>query len=326
MLPSGYINRSLWAAKLANLTIMKVLFLTYGDGSQDFRYAATRLENQARSVGVFDSIIGLHHEDLLAASPEFVQAQNSIVKLDNYPRYFQAMKAWVIHAGLAGYFGEFDLVCYADPGCEIVTNSISRLILKMNLRKAYLKGGLAEQLPHPERNWTKKQTLDFFNSSYEESVKGQIQATWSFWRVNRNNLELASRWCSLSDFSLNLWQDPKDPNGEAEYFIEHRRDQSLFSLLWKEAGLPVKPVSDQWALRLGAIRGAAIPIHTVRNRTGTTTLTRISKRNSAAILGLLLNFLGKYWSKRPKIAFRLDRQEFLDRVTHMATRWFCKRR
>lgn len=130
---------------------MKSLFLTFGDGSADFRAAAERLAGQATSTGVFCSVVSLNNESLLQASPEYALAQSSIFNLASYPTFFRAAKAWVIQAGLLGRFGEFDLVCYADAGCEINSNRITRIVLKRNKQRALLLGGLAEQTAYAEK-------------------------------------------------------------------------------------------------------------------------------------------------------------------------------
>ncbi len=291
---------------------MKTLFLTFGDGSPEFRAASVRLEKQAKSIGVFSSVLSLDHESLIQASPEYAIAQTSNVKLHTYPTYFRAAKSWVIQAGLSGNFGKFDLVCYADAGCEIAVNRITRIVLKSNLKKAFLHGGLAEQLPLPERNWTKKKTMDYFNPLESHALSGQVQSSLSYWRFSEKNLNLANQWCSLSDPKLDLWQDPTDKISEGDYFIEHRHDQSIFSLLWKEAGLPVVPVNSHWLLRLPNVRSACIPIHTRRNRTGVTRLTSLSKSNSVAILGLVINFCAQFSEKALKIMSRkVDKESAL---------------
>jgi len=269
---------------------MRVLFLTFGDGSPEFRDAATRLMEQAKSIGVFSSALSLDHESLVRASPEYAVGKTSIMKLDSYPTYFRAAKSWVIQAGLLGRFGEFDLVCFADAGCEIAVNRISRQVLKSNFKKAYLHGGLAEQLPLPERSWTKKKTMDYFHPRNSHALSGQIQSTLSYWRVDEKNVDLVNQWVLLSDPKLDLWQDPPSKDLEEEYFIEHRHDQSIFSLLWKQAGHLVTPVNNYWLLRLPNIRSACIPIHTSRNRTGITRLTWASKSNLVAVMGLGINF------------------------------------
>jgi len=287
---------------------MKTLFLTFGDGSPEYRAAAKRLIEQAKNIGVFSSALSLDHESLVRASPEYAIAQTSIMKLDSYPTYFRAAKSWVIQAGLLGRFGEFDLVCYADAGCEIAVNRISRQVLKNNFKKAYLHGGLAEQLPlHlSERNWTKKKTMDYFQPSDSHAVSGQIQSGLSYWRVEEKTIELANQWCLLSDPKLDLWQDSPGKDSEEDYFIEHRHDQSIFSLLWKEAGLQVVPVNHYWLLRLPNIRSACIPIHTSRNKTGVTRLTRSSKSNLVAILGLGIKLYGQLREKATEYALKRD--------------------
>jgi len=277
---------------------MKSLFLTFGDGSSDFRAAAERLAGQARSIRVFSSVVSLNHESLLAVSPEYVAAQPSMTALESYPTFFRAAKAWVVQAGLTGKFGEFDLICYADAGCEIISNRITRIVLIRNMQRAFLLGGLAEQIPLAERYWTKKRTMDYFNASEAHGLSGQVASTLSYLPVNSVSIELANRWCLLSDYQLDLWQDPKNRDDEIESFKEHRHDQSIFSLLWKQAKLPVIPMNGQYSLRLAAIRSACVPIISIRNRTGTSKLSKASKSSWIAILGLILNLIGKYKSNK----------------------------
>jgi len=273
--------------------IMKALFLTFGDGSADFRAAAVRLAEQAKSIGVFSSVVSLSHQSLLQVSPQYVSAESSIVNLDIYPTYFRASKAWVIQAGLLGKFGEFDLVCYADAGCEINSNSITRIALRRNIQRAFLFGGLAEQTAYPEKYWTKKRTMDYFNASEAHGLSGQVASTLCYLRVNNVSIELVNKWCMLSDHKLDLWQDPKNRVEEVENFKEHRHDQSIFSLLWKQAGLPLTSAKSQNGIRLPNLRGACLPIQTMRNRTGKSRLTKYSRSNIAAILGVVLNLLSE---------------------------------
>ena len=271
---------------------MKSLFLTFGDGSNEFRAAALRLADQAKELDIFTSIRVLNHETLWIASEEYRRSFSSIEKLDAHPKYFRAVKAWVIHTALIGKFGEFDVICYADAGCEILSNRITRLVLKRNIQSAYLYGGLAEQLTRPERNWTKQKTFAYFNTSSTDRLSGQIQSTLSYWRVDEGNIKLASQWCLASNNELDLWQDPKDKNLESSYFEDHRHDQSIFSLLWKQAELPVAPMNSQWTPCLPAILTASTPIQTIRNRTGDSKIRKISRYSVVAIASLLLN---KVW-------------------------------
>ena len=285
---------------------MKALFLTFGDGSSDFRAASVRLAEQANDIGVFSSVVSLNHQSLLAVSPQYALAESSIKNLDIYPTYFRASKAWVIQAGLLGRFGEFDLVCYADAGCEINSNRITRIVLKRNMHRALLLGGLAEQTAYTEKNWTKKRTTDYFNASLDHVLSGQVASTLCFLPVNSVSIELANKWCTLSDHKLDLWQNPKNRDEEVESFKEHRHDQSIFSLLWKQAELPVTPINVQYSLRLAAIRSACVPIISLRNRTGTSRLTKVSRSGTIAIIGLVLNIIGKYKSQiKSWTSFRL---------------------
>jgi len=162
---------------------MRTLFVTFGNGSSDFEAAAVRLALQAEKTGVFSSAIALNQEMLLRSSRDYRNVQYSLQKLDVYPLYFRASKAWAIRSALSGTFGDFEVVCYADAGCEIVNNSITKFRLKRRIEFAYDHGGLAEQLKNPEFLWTKRKTLDFFNLSPSERTLGQVQSGLSYWRV-----------------------------------------------------------------------------------------------------------------------------------------------
>jgi hypothetical protein len=285
---------------------MKALFLTFGDGSPDFRAAAERLATQARSTGIFSLSTALNNEMMLNISSEYRLAQHSMESLDIYPRYFRAAKAWVIHAGLLGKFGDFEVICYADAGCEIVNNAISNKVLLKNLKRALSEGGLSEQIPHPERLWTKNAVLDYFQVSNSDACSGQIQSTISYWRVDGQNIDLSSRWCLLSDSEQNLWQDPSNLSDESHDFKAHRHDQSIFSILWKQSKYPITPANSQWSKMLPELRSACIPIQARRNRTGSSILPRTSGSKYLAGLGFLINFafthLGKsFFGKKIKM-------------------------
>ena len=84
---------------------------------------------------------------------------------------------------------------------------------------------------------------------------------------NEANQEFVKRWGDVAvskKYSL-LIDDPRQHQDKD--FIEHRHDQSIFSLLYKESGMFYIPDETNWKPDwLG--EGSIYPIWAMRNRTG----------------------------------------------------------
>ena len=269
---------------------MTVLLVSFADGGDEWKSALRRLENQALTTGMFSSVACFTVDDYIAHRPSFAKDLEHILQLDSGHLAYRAVKAWLIRDALRGDFGEFDLIVYLDAGCELNLNGIASKRMGHKLKSAYNKGGLAELLAEMESSRTKPAVLRHLNLSSEESQTRQVQATWSMWRVCEANLELAQRWVDLSDPDLNLWQNPKTPNGSEE----HRRDQSLMSILWKRLGLPTQEVECHFdtSTRIGKLRLSVIPILTIRNRSGQSTALRARTSFAKQLLGLAVHLAG----------------------------------
>lgn len=248
---------------------MKVLFITFADGNPDFVRAAERLAFQAQETGLFTTCLSFFSDSLAAAFPLYAQDLVKINQLDKFPLHYRAAKTWCILAALRGTFGEFDVIVYMDAGCEIQNNWVTRLSLKNKCKLALRHGGLAESTMLPEVQWSKIELLRLFGLSSPEVVSAQVQSTWSIWRKGDEQLAVAARWRELTVSDENYWCDPTDRGADLE-LVEHRHDQSIFSLLWKRAHFPVHPNSMDFGpnAKLSTFRSLGIPIHAIRNRTG----------------------------------------------------------
>jgi hypothetical protein len=130
-------------------------------------------------------------------------------------------------------------------------------------------GGYAEQLEAEEYKYSKKHFLNSVHATDSEKNAGQIQATFSIFKVGHEQIQFAQNWISWSDPALNYWQHPDSNADEVDNFIEHRNDQSLFSILWKRESFSKNPVSRNYSgFRSDIFRGASEPLHTIRNRSG----------------------------------------------------------
>lgn len=269
---------------------MRVLLVSFADGSSEWADALQRLRRQAENSQLFAKTVCLTTEEYIAHRPSFSQDLTQINKLDEGPRAYRAAKAWLVRDALRGDFGIFDLVLYLDAGCELNINRISTTRLWSKFRRAYRYGGLAEMLAERENGRTKPELLKYLGLSEKEKRSRQIQATWSLWRVCQSNLEIAQKWVELSAPSLGLWQDPPLEGG-AEL---HRRDQSIMSILWKRAGLRAQEVECHFDMGtfFGRLRMCAIPILTIRNRGGSSAVRTRPSYQAAPVIGFLLHLTG----------------------------------
>ena len=248
----------------------KTLFVSFGDGTNGLISALSRIKSQAEKTGKFSKSVTLTNKELLEIYEPYKDFQEKLLKLDEYPKYFRASKTFLINAALEGKFGKYDAILYADPGCEIIRNHVSNSKLTELLNLAIQTGGYAEQLRAPEISYSKKSFLSGVDASDAEKLSGQIQATFSVWKFGRSQLDLAQEWMEWTNPELDYWQHPHDNLSEEETYIDHRNDQSLFSILWKRTNFSIGEVSRNFNGIRDLLRSAGEPIHTLRNRTGET--------------------------------------------------------
>lgn len=268
--------------------------MTFADGGMEISRAGERLSRQASNLGLFSKCLLVNSEQLSSYEP-FKVIRDSLVTLDTPPLHFRAHKAWVLEAALSEIFGGFDVVFYADAGCEILDNVISKVRFKKILMRSNLEGDLAEQTGYIEKYWTKRRLLFYLDPAGIYSDSGQIQATWMCLKNNAENRAWVSEWTKISDPNLGLWQNPSEDEIEEQLLglVEHRRDQSIMSILWKKRGLPTKTPYFEHGALMGSIRGATVPIQTIRNRSGETMLNPKWQSDVIAIIGLILNGIAR---------------------------------
>lgn len=269
---------------------VRSIFVTFADGSEAMRQSGQRLARQAESLGCFSRVICLN-DTTLREFGDYASARMNFEELDKFPLYYRAAKAWVYGSVFNGMFGKFDVVMYADAGCEIPVNRVSKNEIRKILDFSFELGGLAERTGYREEFWTKDKLLKVLMVGESIRQSGQIQATWSCLRIDKKNGELIDKWIALSHPNLDLWQNPEGPelNAQPQGFVEHRRDQSIFSILWKIHNLPTKEPYYEYGAKFGLIRGSAIPLHAVRNRDGESSLGRLSSSDFVALGGYYLN-------------------------------------
>ena len=88
---------------------------------------------------------------------------------------------------------------------------------------------------HLEVNWTKRSLLNYFSDNLStELIKysGQVAATFSVLRKSLFTVNLVEEWIKISNIDNFLNDNLSDSDLNPD-LIEHRHDQSIFSLLCK---------------------------------------------------------------------------------------------
>ena len=106
---------------------------------------------------------------------------------------------------------------------------------------------LVTQLPHPytDLNWTKADTLELFpNITIEKLSEGQIQGGIMILKKNSYTESLVRQWKDLMAVTnLHFFDDSPSLKLNNSSFIEHRHDQSIWSLILKSNHYISLPVS-----------------------------------------------------------------------------------
>jgi hypothetical protein len=127
-----------------------------------------------------------------------------------------------------------DLLLYCDAGCTINIEGSERFNDYVNMLSSgdddILTFNMYENL---EKFWTKMDVFEFFNSKNLMDT-GQIGATSIFLKKTEKTLKLINEWENICINHRNLIDDSKSIQTENDCFIEHRHDQSIFSMVAKK--------------------------------------------------------------------------------------------
>jgi hypothetical protein len=206
----------------------KVGLVTFAEGNFVWRRTAKRLTRSARKSGIFAKIERCKGRDLQESlSPSFLKNM----------KYQRGFGYWLWKPIIIGNFARknpnLDLVIYLDAGCHLNLNEISIPKLKEYFERVLENNSiLVFKSNHEERIWTKKDLLLKFPEEY--SYSNQYLATVLIGRP-KQILELTNEWqrlCFESEF--HFLDDSTSDMPNDEFFIEHRHDQSILSLLLKK--------------------------------------------------------------------------------------------
>ena len=243
-------------------------------GTEDTGTARKRLRSQARKSGYFEKIDVLTETDL---DPEFKARHNVRLSRDSRGYGYWLWKPKVILDALRTT-PEGGFLLYVDVGCHVLPNQEAGIQRYLRMLEQTPSGILCSAMTqHLESQWTKKSLLVFLGVADKPQITQTPQhaATAIFFRKGAGAQEFVKRWLDICVMHPDLIDDSPSPVAEDPTFIEHRHDQSVFSLLSKLEGVATFDSVEllQWDNSSAQLSGS-FPIEARRDRYPESLLTR----------------------------------------------------
>ena len=236
---------------------MKNLFLC-SFASSDLKRSTVRFEEQAVNMGVYKRIKIYGYNDL--STEKKIQVDN-FFKIKQKRLYgYACWKAFVIKKFL-DQTPEDSILQYSDIGCHLNPKGKNRL--QEYVKLCDKNGILTFQYKNPNfKNFNNFKFQEYYEYQYTKadvwkylkiSDSSEILKTkqiWSgtiFFKNNKFAREILDKWNSLLNINK-LIDDSVSTSKNHKDFIEHRHDQSLFSLICKKRNVYSLSASEcEWA-------------------------------------------------------------------------------
>lgn len=228
--------------------------------SPDLDLSIKRFKNQAKLLNFYDNIKVYGSNDLSEKIKLRIKNFNYPIKKKRLYGY-ACWKPYIIKK----YFDELpngSILQYSDIGCHFNYRGIIRLkkyvefcekenVLVFQYRipdwhKKYENYKFQEYF---EYEYTKSETLDYMGVKKDSKILNS-QQIWSgcfFIKKNDFGKKILSEWLSLSEID-NIIDDNKSKIDNYKTFIEHRHDQSIFSIICKKNNIFSLSASEcEWA-------------------------------------------------------------------------------
>lgn len=207
---------------------MKKHLITYGD---DF-YKSQRefLRETATASGFFDEIQIFTPGDI---DTEFADSRKDILQRKTGGGYW-IWKPYFIKKVL-GNIETDDVLIYCDAGCMINKAGKERFNDYIDMLIESDTGTIDFKVPHREYEYTKQEVFDYFGSSEEIINSDQLMSTILLFRKCAHSSMLVDKWYNTVYDQASLFTDEQRVHQHPD-FIDHRHDQSVFSVIRKTYG------------------------------------------------------------------------------------------
>jgi len=200
-------------------------------GSDKYIGASSRLLRQANESRIFDIIIS-YNENFLKNDHDFWAKHKMFINNNSRGYGYWIWKPYIIKKAMEN-MKDGDYLLYLDSGSEIGKHNLEQFSNLFDIAKRDLIVGTTT---HHEKDWCKKDLLlklDMIHDKYLHNSP-QRQAGEILFYVCNETRNFVNIWYDLCcDYHL-IDDSPSILQEEFDCFIEHRHDQSIFSLLTKK--------------------------------------------------------------------------------------------
>jgi len=289
---------------------MNKIFLSFADSRMT--RALSRIGRQAEVMGVYDQIICATEVDL---DKEFRDKFREYLKPSVKGYGYWCWKPQIIKQTLCS-MSDGDLLQYTDAGCHlnlhgknrlldyfaIASQSSSGILAFQAVPSAMLRQHFRRKLPDlSEYKWCKGDLFDYFGVRGDSAITRTqtIGAGIIFLRKSSEVIEFVDQWLSVYSEDFSLIDDSASLSKNFDGFVEHRHDQSLFSILCKIGNVDCESAYEYWFPSKGNVWKADwkilrdFPIHAKRDKG-----MRFLEKISLTLLTRgrrILNFMRMYW-------------------------------
>jgi hypothetical protein len=189
--------------------------------------AGKRLIQQSTTLNLFTESI-LYTPEYLKTT-EFWEMHKDFVNKRGYGYWL--WKSFIIKKTMEN-MKDGDILLYLDCGCELDNNKKNELLNSINIVKQDKIMATPTRCEN-DREWTKMDLIEKLDMNNESLDTRQRQAGAILFLVCNETRELVNEWYNIGCNYHNIDDSPSIltnfPN-----FVEHRHDQSIFSLLTKK--------------------------------------------------------------------------------------------
>lgn len=211
---------------------MKAHLITFGDGDPRYQHAASRLSAEAANTNWFKSVTAFNFAQLSRLTPGWCRDHQQFISKMRRGFGYWIWKPELIYQVLSG-LAENELLVYLDCGCEINRYGYQHFLHICELATRF--GFFCYQIDESVSKWTKRLTLNRFqitDEDYSHLNFGQLESGISIYHRSAKTLLFLDLWrkCVIDDEYVYVI-DKDDSLVERSEFVEHRHDQSIFTIL-----------------------------------------------------------------------------------------------
>lgn len=228
------IKNHMWICKNFNQRIHAV---TFADGNY---CQSTRIQEEMKNCGYFDTFVSVNGNEIV---DYFASSKNHAWKSQNSQKGYgwYAWKSLIVYKALKD-LNDNDLLIWLDAGMHIKPSMGSKVHEYYSKLIDSEKDVMPFRIKYTEAAFNKRDTVEEVIRRYPENAREILASdiyqfcTGAFIiKKTKSSLKLVKDWHEISiDKELHFSNDNPSTSGpESTEFIDHRHDQSIFSLLCK---------------------------------------------------------------------------------------------